>query len=124
MPDRLPRKSLLLLVSLPLGAALVLAMTLPVQHDYRLYSGLWWRMRHGGDPWLSDDGQFQANAYGPIFNLFAWPYGLHPLLPRALFVVAYGAGAAALLLRFGTDRRRLGALAVVLFGNALLWVNA
>ena len=123
MIDRPPRRSLFALALVPIVAALGLAMTLPIRHDYSLYVTIWWRIRHGGDPWLSDDGQFQDNAYGPIFNLFALPYAWHAALPRALFVLAYAAVALALLRRFGTDGRRFAALAAVLFGNGLFWIS-
>jgi len=61
-------------------------------HDYVAYLRQWEIILLGVDPWQGTD-----NAYGPIHNLLAWAYKIHPLMPKVLFaflLVATGAVSA------------------------------
>lgn len=52
-------------------------------HDYGGYFKHWDVILAGGDPWQKMPA---ANAYGPIYNLFAWLYALDVQLPKLVFV--------------------------------------
>lgn len=51
--------------------------------DYEAYL-IQWQMVLDGEvaPW----GEHSRNAYGPLYNLLAWPAGIDPYLPKCLFV--------------------------------------
>ncbi len=69
------------------GAAfLTAAYLVPAMHDYRLYFNHWDLLLAGDDPWKKIPA---ANAYGPIYNLFAFPYALNIQFPKLLFVGAW-----------------------------------
>ena len=61
---------------------LVAAYVIAPMHDYALYFRHWDLILSGGDPWARIDAR---NAYGPVYNIFALPYGLHPQLPKLIF---------------------------------------
>lgn len=72
-------------VSLCLYGIVVLVASFMVapMHDYALYFAHWDLILSGGDPWAKIDA---ANAYGPVYNLFALPYAVHFQLPKLIFV--------------------------------------
>lgn len=55
-------------------------------HDYGLYFRHWDLVLNGGDPWQKMGA---ANAYGPIYNLFAWLYAIDKQLPKMVFVASW-----------------------------------
>lgn len=55
-------------------------------HDYGLYFRHWDLVLNGGDPWQKMGA---ANAYGPIYNLFAWLYAIDKQLPKMVFVTSW-----------------------------------
>ena len=55
------------------------------RYDYVAYQYQWSNILQGQNPWMNLPTG--PNAYGPIYNAFSAAYGLHPLLPKALFVV-------------------------------------
>lgn len=55
-------------------------------HDYGLYFRHWELVLSGGDPWQKMGA---ANAYGPIYNLFAWVYAIDKQWPKMVFVVSW-----------------------------------
>lgn len=60
--------------------------------DYYFYIQMWQEIQRGHDPWFyifGTFGKYPMNAYGPLFNLFAFPALLNPLLPKLLFATAY-----------------------------------
>ncbi len=106
-----------------LAAAMYLSSTSEIRQDYRAYTRLWARVAAGGDPWVDDGGRFIGNAYGPLHNLLALPYQLHPALPRLLFAVTYVGIFVWFLHRFGTTHTRSRVLAAAFFANMLFWVS-
>jgi Glycosyltransferase family 87 len=97
--------------------------------DYFLYLGMWRGIWTGHDPWAMTfgvSGKYPLNAYGPLFNVLAFPASINPLLPKLFFAAAYLAFAVWLLkVRVKGGRRspwgRL-VLLVWLF-NPYLWVE-
>ena len=55
------------------------------RYDYVAYQYQWLNIFQGQNPWANLPTG--PNAYGPIYNAFSAAYGLHPLLPKALFVI-------------------------------------
>lgn len=55
-------------------------------NDYYLYFRHWDLVLSGGDPWMKMPA---ANAYGPIYNLFAWLYSIDHQLPKLVFLTAW-----------------------------------
>ncbi len=102
--------------------ALILAALSAFQHDYRAYLLHWDRMAGGGVPWGGFD---QPNAYGPVNFLFAFPYMVHPVLPRILFASFWMIGASLTLLLILKAQPRRGELALsiaLLLLNPLVWI--
>lgn len=106
-----------LLVWLLLAGLLTLAFahaTGPRQ-DYRGYIKQWQIILAGADPWLNT-----RNAYGPLHNLLAWLYQIHPLLPKSLFsLLLLGSGAASAFAPLGirdrtTPSQRAGLFALLI----------
>ena len=104
-------------------AALLVACRASIRQDYRAYTRQWARILSGADPWLTENGELTGNAYGPVHNLLAWPYGLHPVLPRVIFTCVYLAIFAWFWRRFGTSPERRRSLAVVFAANGLFWIS-
>jgi len=52
--------------------------------DYPFYIDQWETIIKGLDPWVGTN-----NAYGPIHNLFALFYYLHPFLPKLIFFLSF-----------------------------------
>ena len=67
-------------------ALLIWAYNIQPMHDYALYFVHWDLILGGDDPWMKIPA---ANAYGPIYNLFAWLYALDHQLPKLLFLTAW-----------------------------------
>lgn len=106
---------------------LALSMTLPMDGDYEKYAAQWQWILQGGNPWFRDNGEFTGNAYGPVHVLLTWVYGLHPLLPRTLFVAAWLGLATWTWRRLAESSeavpRSLAVyLALFLFLNPFFWV--
>lgn len=51
--------------------------------DYSEYQKQWQFYLDGGNPW-----DFGSNAYGPLHNLLAYLYQIHPKLPRMIFAAS------------------------------------
>ena len=67
-------------------AVLSISYLIEPMHDYALYFRHWDLVLSGGDPWQK---MAAANAYGPIYNLFAWLYVLDYQLPKLVFVSSW-----------------------------------
>ena len=75
-----------------LYAAAVLAATVLTwtRQDYFAYVEVWQMVRDGNDPWFVAPGsQFPLNAYGPLFNLLAFPAAWSILVPKVFFASVY-----------------------------------
>ena len=94
-----------------------------IRQDYRAYTRQWARIAAGGNPWIDANGFFTGNAYGPVHNLLAFPYQVHPALPRVLFTLVYVCVFLWFRHRLGTTPLRRTILAVVLLANGLLWIS-
>jgi len=70
-------------------AVLGTTLALGAQHDHAEYLVQWGAFLGGGDP---------SNAYGPVHNLFAWPFAVWALLPKLLFALC-AIGTSWLLIR-------------------------
>lgn len=55
------------------------------RYDYASYKLQWEAIYRGQNPWGHIEGEL-VNAYGPIHNLFAFPYSVWSALPKILFV--------------------------------------
>jgi Glycosyltransferase family 87 len=98
------------------GAMAGLALWRGSRQDYGAYELQWGLVLAGKDPWTGHTEEWYRNAYGPVFNLLALPYWVHPLLPKLMFVAVW-VGTAYFLLR------RLAQTSVLpLFGAILLLV--
>ncbi|WP_415399114.1 hypothetical protein [Synechococcus sp. W4D4] len=80
----LKRRFLMLLLG-SLVSFLVIAAFSGSRYDYVAYQYQWSNILQGKNPWTNLPTG--PNAYGPIYNAFSAAYGLHPLLPKALFVI-------------------------------------
>lgn len=65
---------------------LFLAYNIQPMHDYGLYFAHWDLVLNGGDPWQKMEA---ANAYGPIYNAFAWLYAIDRQLPKLVFTASW-----------------------------------
>lgn len=83
------KKVFLLLTGIICIISSLLALLLPIQHDYSIYVPIWQSFLKTHHPYLFADGTFNGNAYGPLFILFAFPYALYPTIPRLLFVMMW-----------------------------------
>jgi len=82
-------------------ATLFLAVTVLTgpRHDYILFMEFWSGISLGHDPWYLAPtywGIQPPNAYGPLFNLFAWPAQINTLIPKLVFASSYVLAASAL----------------------------
>ena len=111
------------------AAFLTVAVISPMRLDYFFYLEIWYRIRHGQDPWftvLGQNGLAPLNAYGPLFNPMAGLAWINPVAPRLLFSYAYILFAISTTRGFAAGRpltglRVLGSLA--LFWNPFAWVE-
>jgi len=62
---------------------LISAYIIQPMHDYSAYLIHWELVLNGGDPWQK---MHSANAYGPVYNLFAFFYSIDKQLPKLIFV--------------------------------------
>ena len=91
--------------------------------DYYLYLQMWREVRLGHDPWFfayGVFGKYPLNSYGPLFNVFAIPALVNPLLPKLLFAAAYLVFAVWLIKDRGKDWLQAGLVRPLLF--AWFWV--
>lgn len=108
---------------------LALAVLAGAIQDYFLYLAMWRGVWAGHDPWTLTFGAFgdyPLNAYGPLFNVLAFPAWINPLLPKLLFSLAYLAFAVWLIKDDGPSRPRslLGKLVLVVWlFNPYLWIE-
>jgi Glycosyltransferase family 87 len=97
--------------------------------DYFLYLQMWKEVQLGHDPWFfayGVFGKYPLNAYGPLFNVFAIPAQVNPLLPKLLFAAAYLAFAVWLIKGRGMDWPQAGRacpLLVIWFWMPYCWVE-
>ena len=68
--------------------ALIAAYLIGAKHDYGAYIDHWELVWSGGDPWARNK-PWGNNDYGPVYNLLAGLYALHPLLPKVVFVLTW-----------------------------------
>lgn len=66
-------------------------------HDYSAYLKHWELILSGGDPWQKMPA---ANAYGPVYNIFAFIYWLEPQLPKLIFVSSWLAVTVFVTIQF------------------------
>jgi hypothetical protein len=100
---RPPRRLMISFLGSLLVAAVALALAAGARHDYVWYLEQWSHTMTGGDPW--DQSLVGQNpGYGPLFNLFAPLAALYPLLPKLIFVAAWGATAITVARLFEADR--------------------
>src|SRR5271166_7010989 len=85
-------------------------LTLTVQRggiqDYYFFLQMWREVQLGHDPWFfayGVFGKYPMNDYGPLFNIFAIPALVNPLLPKLLFAGAYLAFVIWLIKDRGKD---------------------
>ena len=79
--------------------------------DYYFFLQMWREVQLGHDPWFfayGVFGKYPMNAYGPLFNIFAIPALVNPLLPKLLFAGAYLAFAIWLIKDRGKECLRAG----------------
>jgi len=69
------------MVSFTVGAALGLTIVSAARHDYLGFIIEWQLVLAGEPPW----GGTSLNAYGPLFNIFAFLSELNPLAPKIFF---------------------------------------
>ena len=97
--------------------------------DYYFYLQMWREVWLGHDPWFfayGVFGKYPMNAYGPLFNVFAIPEFVNPLLPKLLFAGAYLAFAVWLIKDRGKDWPQAGLvwpLLLVWFWMPYCWVE-
>ena len=114
---------------LPSFAFLALTVQRGSIQDYYLYLEMWREVRLGHDPWFfayGVFGKYPLNAYGPLFNVFAIPALVNPLLPKLLFAGAYLVFAVWLIKDRGKDWLQGGLvwpLLVVWFWVPYCWVE-
>ena len=87
--------------SLSILTSLVLAHWTGARHDYFHYMAQWELVLSGGEPWSTN------NTYGPAHNLLAFPFALHPMLPKAIFVLAWQVSSWSLLYQLARQRINL-----------------
>ena len=105
----LQRRVLILLLG-SLVSFLVIAVLSGSRYDYVAYQYQWSTILQGLNPWMNLPTG--PNAYGPIYNAFSLAYGLHPLLPKALFVL--GLFFISVLLSFTNKTVKIAPLLVAL----------
>src|SRR5262249_33558829 len=89
-------------------AFLMLTALSGARHDYVAFLEIWDAVRAGRDPWwIHERWGHPLNAYGPLFNVLAWPAGWHALAPKLLFALAYCL-FAVLLMKRGLARSEPG----------------
>jgi len=97
--------------------------------DYYFYLQMWREVWLGHDPWFfayGVFGKYPMNAYGPLFNVFAIPAFVNPLLPKLLFAGAYLVFAVWLIKDRGKDWPQAGLvwpLLLVWFWMPYCWVE-
>ena len=105
----LQRSSLIPLLG-SLASFLAIASFSGSRYDYAAYQYQWSNILQGQNPWINLPTG--PNAYGPVYNGFAMAYGLHEMLPKALFVILLV--FLSLFLSFRNRAVRLAPLLVVL----------
>ena len=108
-------------------AALAATLLTGERHDYFHWVGQWSNTMSGGDPWDQTLEEVDENSgYGPLFNVFAPLASLNPLLPKALFALAWLGTAIAFTRLFTADERLRPMMPLVLAYFALnpyYWVE-
>ena len=112
--DPLSSSGWLVIASVSVLVAMVAAFWTGGRHDYAAYMAQWALVLSGGDPWST------SNTYGPAYNLLAGLFALHPMLPKAVFVVSWQVGSWYLLHRLA--HRGVG-LPWLIFWSAALPFN-
>ena len=102
-----------------MAVALPVAIATGSRYDYPYYESHWGLILIGADPWATN------NAYGPVYNLLAGAFVLHPLLPKVIFVLGWLACCSYLLRELansGVGKSELLAWSTALPLNPLFWV--
>lgn len=110
-PSARPRRLVLVLVSLWSAWMVWWAVHRGARHDYVLYLGEWELVRHGIDPWSTD------NNYGPLHNVLAYLVRFGRLGPKVVMVLAFLAVCFAFAARLIGSHRGSA-------GNVLVYVIA
>ena len=102
-----------------MAVALPVAIATGSRYDYPYYESHWGLILIGADPWATN------NAYGPVYNLLAGAFALHPLLPKVIFVLGWLACCSYLLRELannGVGKSGLLVWSTALPLNPLFWV--
>jgi Gpi18-like mannosyltransferase len=88
------------------ATCIVLPLFFHFRHDYSTFTQQWDLILKGGNPWILNDGQFSGNAYGPLFNLFPYLYGIYSHLPHLIFICTW-IGLSVYVLNFFTRETKI-----------------
>ena len=102
------------------GCISTIAILTGFRHDYIAYIQQWSVILQGDDPW-NPVQKIPTNAYGPLFNVLALFYAIHPLAPKLLFCIS-SLGASTWLIKILGKRYRKEPL-IMLAGLLFLFIN-
>ena len=102
------------------GCISTIAILTGFRHDYIAYIQQWSVILQGDDPW-NPVQKIPTNAYGPLFNVLALFYAIHPLAPKLLFCIS-SLGASTWLIKILGNRYRKEPL-IMLAGLLFLFIN-
>ena len=72
------------------GAFLGFTVLFGPRQDYVAHIQIWNEIIRGNNPWwIQPESGIILNAYGPLFNLFAIPAAINPMLPKICFALVY-----------------------------------
>ncbi|KOP22560.1 hypothetical protein AMR41_30855 [Hapalosiphon sp. MRB220] len=97
-----------------------LAILTGFRHDYVAFTSQWSAILKGADPWNLEES-IPVNAYGPLFNILALFFAIHPLAPKLLFCLAW-LGVSVYLIKILSRRYREEPL-VMLAGIFYVFIN-
>lgn len=87
---RIENQSLQIALILLSGLFLTMTILWGPRQDYVAHMKIWEMIRSGDDPWwIQPDSGIILNAYGPLFNLLAWPAMISTLAPKTIFAFSY-----------------------------------
>jgi hypothetical protein len=115
--------------ALLLAGSLAILLPLPFhpRQDYGAYVAIWPEILLGNNPWIYSNGAITGNSYGPLFNSFAYLYGLNSHLPHTLFIIAWLGLSVFLLRQYGISAITLEKEKRLLFWflilNPFFWID-
>ncbi len=98
----------------------VLAFVLPPIHDYSVYIKIWEGFLQTSHPYIAN-GEFNGNSYGPLFIFLAYPYTVHTLLPRFIFVSIWFL-LEIIIIRLASDEKMKKMVWTIFFLNPLFYI--